>query len=204
MNHEALGSSRSRDVTTHNGDHGLTINGDDESVSSLLRLPAELRVMIYEYTFANEIVHVQPKSTDPIADLYTPRIPGAQRYQSVISLLMTCRLIRKEASSIFNGLVTFDLTHYYNCMAAAYELGPDMCQTITSIKVEPRLAKRLAVGIQSGASPNTNYQHLLPSLHRVYIQDSPIFGFFLVSHDLAIRALRLYFGHDRLEVQFTK
>ncbi|KAI1533183.1 hypothetical protein PtrSN002B_010408, partial [Pyrenophora tritici-repentis] len=134
MNDEVLVSSRSESVATQSGDQGLTINREDGYISPLLRLPAELRIMIYEYAFANEIVHVQPKSTDPIADLYTPRTPGAQKYQSVISLLMTCRTIRKEASSIFNGLVTFDLTHYYNCMAAAYELGPDMCQTITSIK----------------------------------------------------------------------
>ncbi|KAI0622985.1 hypothetical protein TUN199_04989 [Pyrenophora tritici-repentis] len=119
MNDEVLVSSRSESVATQSGDQGLTINREDGYISPLLRLPAELRIMIYEYAFANEIVHVQPKSTDPIADLYTPRTPGAQKYQSVISLLMTCRTIRKEASSIFNGLVTFDLTHYYNCMAAA-------------------------------------------------------------------------------------
>ena len=161
--------------------------------------------MIYEFTFANETVHVHPKSADPVGHSYLLQLHRPRKYQHVASLLIACRKTRKEAWSTFNSLVIFDLTPYYNCMAATYELGPDMCQTIKAIRVEPRLAKRLATGLQQGAAaPDTNYQHLLPSLQHVYIQDSPLFGVLVLSHDLAIRALRLYFGHDDLQVHFVE
>jgi hypothetical protein len=99
--------------------------------------------MIYEYVFANESVHVQPKSSNQ--DL---RLRGARTHQTVISLLMTCHLIRKEATSVFNDFVTYDLTPYYNCMAAVYELGPDVSSSMKAIQIEPGLAKRLAVQLQ--------------------------------------------------------
>jgi hypothetical protein len=50
--------------------------------------------MIYEYVFANESVHVQPKSSNQ--DLRLLRLQGRQKHQTVISLLTTCHLIRKE------------------------------------------------------------------------------------------------------------
>jgi hypothetical protein len=168
----------------------------------MLRLPAELRIIIYEYTFVNETVHVQPKSSDQY--LYLLRLRGGQKHQPAISLLMTCNLIRREARPIFNDRVTFDLTPYYNCMAAVYELGPDVCQFIKAIQIEPRLAKRIATGLQLGFPPVEGYRHLLPSLQRVYIKHSPLFGLLVVSHDLAIRAVRLYFGNDDLEVRFVE
>ncbi|EDU47137.1 predicted protein [Pyrenophora tritici-repentis Pt-1C-BFP] len=157
MNDEVLVSSRSESVATQSGDQGLTINREDGYISPLLRLPAELRIMIYEYAFANEIVHVQPKSTDPIADLYTPRTPGAQKYQSVISLLMTCRTIRKEASSIFNGLVTFDLTHYYNCMAAATQQN-----TISAplLRLPRKIRNKMYDYVLVGETVRVHYSHL--------------------------------------------
>lgn len=168
-----------------------------------MHLPAEIRVMIYEYTFANQTVHIHPKAADPVGNLYLLRRHGPRKYQPVASLLMTCRLIRNEAAPTFNALVIFDLTPYYNCMAAAYELGPDMCQTIKAIRVEPRLAKTLFAGLKQGLTPNTHYQHLLPSLQHVYIQDGPLFGVLALSHGLAVRALRHYFGHEDLQVHFT-
>jgi hypothetical protein len=159
--------------------------------------------MIYEYTFANATVHVQPNSNDQ--DIYLLRLRGAQKCQPVIALLVTCHLIRKEASPVFNEFVVFDLTPYYNCMAAVYELGPDVCQSVRAIQIEPRLAKRLAVGLQLGLSSGESSQHLLPSLQRVFIRhDSKLFGLLLVSHDLAIRAVRLYFGSESLQVHFVK
>lgn len=160
--------------------------------------------MIYQHVFANEIIHVQPKSTDPLGGSYLPKYHGVPRYQQVVSLLMTCRHIRGEATPSLNDLVVFDLTLYYNCMAAAYELGPEICREIRAIKVEPRLAKRLAIGLQQGAPPNTNYRHLLPSLQRVHIQQTSIFGLLMMSPDMAVRGLRLYFGYGDLEVIFTR
>jgi hypothetical protein len=160
--------------------------------------------MIYEHTFTNKTIHVQPKSTDPLGGSCLLRRHGVPKYQQVISLLMTCRHIREEATPTFNELVTFDLTLYYNCMAAAYELGPDICQAIRAIKVEPRLAKRLALGLQQGAPPSTSYRYLLPSLQRVHIQQTSIFGLLMMSPDLAVRALRLYFGNSKLEVIFSR
>jgi hypothetical protein len=157
--------------------------------------------MVYEYTFANASVHVQPQSSDP--DLYLLRLRKAQKHQPVVSLLMTCHLIRNEASPIFNDHVMFDLTLYYNCIAAVYELGPDICQPIKAIQIDPKLAKRIAVGLQLGLPPAESYRHLLSSLQRVYIKDIPkLFGLLLVSQDLATRALRLYFGNRSLEVCF--
>jgi hypothetical protein len=157
--------------------------------------------MVYEYAFTNASVHVQPKSSDP--DLYLLRLRKAQKHQPVISLLMACHPIRKEASPIFNDYVIFDLTLYYNCMAAVYELGPDICQPIKAIQIKSRLAKRIAVGLQLGLPPAESYRHLLSSLQRVHIQDNPrLFGLLLVSQDLATRALRLYFGNESLEVCF--
>jgi hypothetical protein len=160
--------------------------------------------MIYEHAFTNETIHVQPKSTDPLGGSHLYRRHGAPKHQQIISLLMTCRHIKDEATPTFNELVTFDLTLYYNCMAAAYELGPEICQGIRTIKVEPRLAKRLALGLQQGAPQSTNYRHLLPSLQRVLIQQTSIFGLLMMSPDLAVRALRLYFGHSSLEVIFSR
>jgi hypothetical protein len=162
-------------------------------------------VIIYEYTFANQTVHVIPKAAaDPVGNTHLLRLPGPRKYQHVASLLLTCRKTRKEATPTFNALVIFDLTPYYNCMAAAYELGPDMCRGIKAIRVEPWLSKRLAAGLQQGVTPNTNYQHLLPSLRHVYVQHGPLFGVLALSHELAGRALRLYFGHDNLQVHFTE
>ena len=169
-----------------------------------LRLPAEIRVMIYEHAFINETIHVQPKSTDLLGSTYLLRRNGIPKHQQIISLLMTCRHIREEATPTFNELVTFDLTLYYNCMAAAYELGPGICQAIKAIKVEPRLAKRLAIGLQQGAPSSTNYRHLLPSLQQVHIEQTSIFGLLSMSPDLAVRALRLYFGNSNLEVIFSR
>lgn len=89
-------------------------------------------------------------------------------------------------------------------MAAAYELGPDICRGIKSIRVDPRLAKRLAVGMQQGGVKGTGYRDLLPALRHVYVSDSSVvFGVLAVSHDLAVRALRVYFGYEGLEVRFT-
>lgn len=89
-------------------------------------------------------------------------------------------------------------------MAAAYELGPDICRGIKSIRVDPRLAKRLAVGMQQGGVKETGYRDLLPALRHVHVSDSSVvFGVLAVSHDLAIRALRVYFGWEGLEVHFV-
>ena len=159
--------------------------------------------MIYEYTFANATVHVQPRSS--YQGLYLLQTRAAQQHQSVVALLMTCHLMRKEATSVFKNSVVFDLTPYYNCMAAVYELGPDICRSIEAIQIEPRMAKRLAAGLQQGCPSRGSYWELLPSLRKVFIKhDSELFGPLLVTHDLAIRALRVYFGHERLEVCFEK
>ncbi|EMD97791.1 hypothetical protein COCHEDRAFT_31143 [Bipolaris maydis C5] len=168
--------------------------------SSLLSLPAELRLLIYEHTFTHQTIHVHPKSYSSLG-LNSPLHPyGARKYQSVIALLLACKTTRKEATPTFNALVTFDLTPYYNCMAAAYELGPDICRSIRSICVDPRLAKRLAVGMQQGGVKETGYRDLLPALRYVYVSDSSVvFGVLAVSHDLAVRALRVYFGWEGLE-----
>lgn len=87
-------------------------------------------------------------------------------------------------------------------MGAAYELGPDMCKTIKAIRVAPMLARRLTLSLQQGITPNTNYRDLLPSLQHVYVPNSVLFGVFTLSHEVAIRALRLYFGHQDLQVHF--
>ncbi|EUC50080.1 hypothetical protein COCMIDRAFT_82978, partial [Bipolaris oryzae ATCC 44560] len=170
----------------------------------LLSLPTELRLLIYEHTFTHQIIHVHPKAFSCLGTQSPLRPHGTRTYQSVISLLVTCKTTRKEATSIFNALVTFDLTPYYNCMAAAYELGPDICRGIRSIEVDPRLAKRLAVGMQQGGMKETGYRDLLPALRHVYVRDSSVvFGVLAVSHNLAVRALRVYFGWEGLEVHFT-
>jgi hypothetical protein len=74
--------------------------------------------MVYEYTFANATVHVQPKSSDRDLDLL--RLRASQKHQSVLSLLLTCQTMRREATPVFNGSVIFESTPYYNRMAAVY------------------------------------------------------------------------------------
>ncbi|XP_014557013.1 hypothetical protein COCVIDRAFT_37539 [Bipolaris victoriae FI3] len=170
---------------------------------SLLSLPAELRLIIYEHTFTHQTIHVRPKSYSSLGTEPPLQSHSAQKYRSVISLLLTCKTTRKEATPTFNALVTFDLTAYYDCMAAVYELGPDICRGIKSIRVDSRLAKRLAAGTQQGRVKETGYRDLLPALRHVYVSDNiVVFGVLAISHDLAIRALRVYFGWEGLEVHF--
>jgi hypothetical protein len=154
--------------------------------------------MIYEYAFANEYVHVQPKSSDQ--DL---RLRGARRHQTVISLLMTCHLIRKEATSVFNDFVTYDLTPYYNCMAAVYELGPGVSSFNESNTNRTGSRKEASCATHLGTPADGSYRHLLPSLQRVSMKHSPVFGLLVVSHDVAVRVVRLYFGSEDLDVRFV-
>ncbi|KAF1839216.1 hypothetical protein BDW02DRAFT_626487 [Decorospora gaudefroyi] len=179
---------------------GATTDRHDVFIPPLFRLPAELRIMIYEYTFADGTVHVQPKSTD--TDLYLLRLRGDQKHQAIRSLLMACRIIREEATPVFNECVIFDFTTYHNSMAAVYELEPGICQSIKAIEIDPALAKTMAVGLQLGFRPTETYRQFLPSLQHVYIKHSPHFGLLVVSHDTAIRALRLYLGNMNLGVHF--
>ncbi|CAI9636454.1 unnamed protein product [Alternaria burnsii] len=56
------------ELATQSHHHISTDEQDDSHTPPFFRLPAELRLMIYQHVFANEIIHVQPKSTDPLGD----------------------------------------------------------------------------------------------------------------------------------------
>jgi hypothetical protein len=117
--------------------------------------------MIYEYAFANESVHVQPKFRDE--DLRLLRLQGRQKHQPVISLLMTCHLIQKEATLVFNDFVTYDLTPYHKCMVAVYELGLDVSSLIKAIQIKPHLPENLARQLHLANPASESHRHLLPS-----------------------------------------
>ncbi|KAF1942362.1 hypothetical protein EJ02DRAFT_176647 [Clathrospora elynae] len=178
--------------------HGGTTNKDTDCGSPFLRLPAELRNMIYEHTFNNETILVRQKDDDE-----EPHHPARTRtYQPIIALLFTCRQTRKESSAIFDDRVIFDLTSCYNFTMAEFDLGSDKCRVIKSIQINSRDAKRLVLRLQSEGPPRVSYHHSFPSLQCVFIRHSPIFGLLSVSHELVVRAMGIFFGNEKLGVRF--
>jgi hypothetical protein len=89
-------------------------------------------------------------------------------------------------------------------MVAVYELGLDVSLFIKAIQIKPRLPENLARQIHLANPASESHRHLLPSLQRVFMKHTPLFGLLVMSHGTAVRAVRLYLGNEDLEVHFLR
>lgn len=141
----------------------LHISEDIAQSSRLLRLPAEIRLIIYEMICHHGVIEVESLETyhRPDLSIYKqPRLEG-----SVI--LHICQQICYEALPIFYKLTTFDVGSLWGENIRQI-LDTETCNSVQLIKVNvPNFRKMLWVGgLSTHISP---YQSgvVLPSIKRV-------------------------------------
>jgi hypothetical protein len=121
-----------------------------------MRLPDEVRNAIYGFACCQGTISIykSPKCTLRFGSTPLPR-PG---YQGACALLHTYRQMRYEACSILCTHTTFDLRNLetYDCIYG--RLGPEVCNTIRSIRIDMLTADM----------PQSDYEHKQDS----YIIDS--------------------------------
>ncbi|KAH4176437.1 hypothetical protein HBH43_058360 [Parastagonospora nodorum] len=108
--------------------------------SPLLKLPAEIRGIIYEYVFCDLIVRVNTNE---------PRLKRYSTYLQPLAPRQLCRQIRCETQSAYFKYTQFYFQNYDLCDSSdkvALPLGDINCSAIQSIKLEPRLSYNLFGG----------------------------------------------------------
>jgi hypothetical protein len=102
--------------------------------SPLLKSPAEIRGIVYEYVFCDLIVRVNTNE---------PRLKWYSTYLQPLALRQLCRQIRHETQSAYFKYTKFYLQNYDFCgrsNKAALLLEEIDCGAIQSIKLGPRLS----------------------------------------------------------------
>ncbi|KAH3964075.1 hypothetical protein HBI24_146220 [Parastagonospora nodorum] len=102
------------------------------SHTPLLRLPAEIRNEIYDYTFSGEIVGVNTKR------IWAGHVTAKhQKHNSLLALHQTCRQLRRETrhSLYTHAIFKFDRIDSDSGIA---KLGREVYQAIQSVKLHDR------------------------------------------------------------------
>jgi hypothetical protein len=105
--------------------------------SPLLRLPAEIRICIYEFIFEGEIVQLCcPKAKQNQCWYCTPTYP----YLSPLSLLVVCRQVYVEALPIAYKICIFDLGSFG---PSALDPTKESCKLMQQIRVKPCMSNSM-------------------------------------------------------------
>jgi hypothetical protein len=102
---------------------------ENQAHSPFLRLPAELRNLIYELSSPTTLVKVHPHWDDP---RYYPDNDGPR---GIIAFLQTCHQINGEAMQFFLSTSTFD-TELCSLPGFLSAFGPERTALVTSIVVD--------------------------------------------------------------------
>ncbi|KAI4714532.1 hypothetical protein J4E89_000212 [Alternaria sp. Ai002NY15] len=186
---------------------GLTITTGDQIArinqlkSPFLRLPAELRNLIYLFTFTDSVIRMHPRK-------------GEQSATNPIGLICCCRQLRHEANSLFGSTATFgmELAMPYSHEAAIAAIGAERCARITSIQISllsvefqyvhwAYPAKWFQEEVELQGRDNAN---AFPALNTVHAKGSRLQLSLLSSDTRAdlVRAFRLVYGKPAIEIAF--
>lgn len=152
--------------------------------SRLLRLPAELRIRIYDYVF--DTAHVRMKPT-----MFEFR-PLAHEMICLPTLPAVCRLLRHETLALRNTYTHLDMGEGLNVRYVANSMGDEKCASLRSIIVTPWCAR---IGFRFHGVKSR-----FESLCCVRVKGE--INFELGGDEIASR-LRNFMGKDHLDVQFV-
>jgi hypothetical protein len=161
-----------------------------------LRLPAELRMRVYEFIFMGTTAHLVSNQYRLLND-EVRRVPTSE-YRGTLAMLYTCRQINHEASALPAKLMTFDLTCFSYADSASRLLGLERSETIKSIVLS--LTRWYMAGAENSNGDSVHYgMGLFPSLMCVEIKKNGC----VLKYDLVAsrKALRFCFSRPELEVR---
>ena len=173
----------------------------NQLTSPLLRLPAELRNLIYLFTFTDSMIRMHPQK-------------GEQSATNPIGLICCCRQLHREANSLFYTTATFEMEMAlpYSYEAAIVAIGAERCARITSIQISllsvefqyvhwayPAKSFEEEIELQGRANANA-----FPALNTVHVKGSRLQLSLLSSDTRAdlVRAFRLVHGKPAIEIVF--
>jgi hypothetical protein len=144
----------------------------NQNRSLLLKLPTELRILVYEFVFKCSSVCVVPWRRRGLST----RSVHSGKYRGAFSLLYTCRQIHHEAFSLPKALVTYDFTSLIYIDSATKLLGPNGSESVLSIKISAREVNKITDWVVGGARNTNGDGHhyamgLFPALMCVEIRD---------------------------------
>lgn len=170
--------------------------------SPLLRLPAEIRNLVYIYTFTNSVIWAPPRR-------------GYQSATNPIGLIHCCRLLHHEANALFFPTATFALGSVgclFNYKDITTAIGVGLCAQITSVEIHITQAElqsqhsmhpmsKIHVRVKRQAKDNSEAP---PALERVYVRGSKLWSSEKSPKTRAslVRGLCFAFGKPDLEVVF--
>ncbi|KAH4107712.1 hypothetical protein HBH92_110310 [Parastagonospora nodorum] len=139
------------------------INQRNQRESRLLRLPAEIRNMIFDLACQDTAINI------PYIALVQPREPHKRAHQGSSALLHTSRQVRHEAHPIFyfhavfkfGGIGTANLNN---------KLGQHVCEHIRAIELPQSVATIMTLSGTNVDLCKTEYGADLPSLDHVYVK----------------------------------
>ncbi|RMZ66261.1 hypothetical protein GMOD_00005348 [Pyrenophora seminiperda CCB06] len=117
----------------------VDITAANQRNSPFLRLPAEIRNMIFTYVSKDTtIISVSSKGYRASCEAYWGRTIGPDQtelrfFELPVPLLFTCKQIRLEATSLVYSLALYDVTDHR--LMGTHAFNPRSCGTITSLVV---------------------------------------------------------------------